>query len=82
MVNKVLAAYIGIDIIFAATGALILGFSVIVKNTCFDPPTDGNEAARDLLYQQFPFSGEPDLGKRDSCRLIAIILTVFYSRDR
>jgi hypothetical protein len=58
MVNKVLAAYIGIDIIFAATGALILGFSVIVKNTCFDAPTDGNEAARDLLYQQFPFSGK------------------------
>ncbi|KAI0395588.1 tetraspanin [Xylariaceae sp. FL0594] len=56
MVNKVLAAYIGVDILFAATGALILGFSVIVKNTCFNPPNDGNEAARDLLYQQFPFS--------------------------
>lgn len=58
MVNKVLGAFVGIDILFAATGALILGFSVIVKNTCFDPPNDGNMAARDLLYQQFPFSGE------------------------
>ncbi|KAI0551375.1 tetraspanin [Xylaria curta] len=56
MVNKVLAAFVGIDVLFAAAGALILGFSVIVKNTCFDPPTDGNMAARDLLYQQFPFS--------------------------
>ncbi|KAI1424574.1 tetraspanin [Xylaria sp. FL1777] len=56
MVNKVLAAFIGIDILFAITGAIIVGFSVIVKNTCFDPPTDGNEAVRDLLYQQFPLS--------------------------
>ncbi len=58
MVNKVLAAFIGIDVIFAVTGALIVGFSVIVQNTCFDPPTGGTEAARDLLYQQFPLSGE------------------------
>ncbi|KAI3320792.1 tetraspanin [Xylariaceae sp. AK1471] len=56
MVNKVLAAFVGIDILFAATGALILGFSIIVQKTCFNPPVDGNEAARDLLYQQFPFS--------------------------
>ncbi|KAJ8132567.1 hypothetical protein O1611_g1060 [Lasiodiplodia mahajangana] len=56
MVNKVLAAFVGIDILFAATGALILGFSVIVQKTCFDAPTEGNMAARDLLYQQFPFS--------------------------
>ncbi|KAJ2981428.1 hypothetical protein NUW58_g6690 [Xylaria curta] len=56
MVNKVLAAFIGVDIFFVATGALILGFSVIVQNTCFDPPTDGDMAARDLLYRQFPFS--------------------------
>lgn len=58
MVNKVLAAFVGIDILFALTGALILGFSIIVQKTCFDDPVDGNEAARDLLYQQFPFSGE------------------------
>ncbi|GAP92765.1 putative tetraspanin [Rosellinia necatrix] len=56
MVNKVLAAFVGIDILFAATGALILGFSVVVRNTCFDAPIDGDMAARDLLYQQFPFS--------------------------
>ncbi|KAI1114685.1 tetraspanin [Nemania sp. NC0429] len=56
MVNKVLATFVGIDILFVATGALILGFSVIVQKTCFDAPTDGHMAARDLLYQQFPFS--------------------------
>jgi hypothetical protein len=59
MVNKVLAAFVAIDILFAATGALILAFSIIVQQTCFDAPLDGNMAARDLLYQQFPFSGEP-----------------------
>ncbi|KAI0426908.1 tetraspanin [Xylaria sp. FL1042] len=56
MVNKVLATFVGIDVLFAITGAIIVGFSVIVRNTCFDPPTSGNEAARDLLYQQFPLS--------------------------
>ncbi|KAI1362481.1 tetraspanin [Xylaria arbuscula] len=56
MVNKVLAAFIGVDLIFAITGAILVGFSVIVKNTCFDPPTSGHEAARDLLYQQFPLT--------------------------
>jgi hypothetical protein len=65
MVNKVLAAFVGIDILFAATGALILGFSVIVQKTCFDAPTEGNMAARDLLYQQFPFSGEQEQSKLD-----------------
>ncbi|KAI0522267.1 tetraspanin [Xylaria bambusicola] len=56
MVNKVLAAFIGVDIVFAITGAIIVGFSVIVRNTCFDPPIDGHEAARDLLYRQFPLT--------------------------
>ncbi|KAI1261542.1 tetraspanin [Xylariaceae sp. FL1019] len=56
MVNKVHGAFIGIDVLFAATGALILGFSIIVKSTCFNPPNNGNDAARDLLYQQFPFT--------------------------
>ncbi|KAI0802465.1 tetraspanin [Xylaria sp. FL0064] len=56
MVNRVLATFVGIDILFAITGAIIVGFSVIVRNTCFNPPTNGNEAARDLLYQQFPLS--------------------------
>jgi hypothetical protein len=68
MVNKVLAAFVGVDILFAATGALILGFSIIVQKTCFNPPVDGNEAARDLLYQQFPFSGEKSTQRKQDRR--------------
>ncbi|KAL7621301.1 hypothetical protein AAE478_008621 [Parahypoxylon ruwenzoriense] len=56
MVNKVLVAFIAADGLFVSMGAIMLGFSVIVQQTCFDTPTDGNEAARDLLYQRFPFT--------------------------
>ncbi|KAI5921890.1 hypothetical protein F4810DRAFT_702088 [Camillea tinctor] len=56
MVNKVLAAFIAVDGLFVSMGAIMLGFSVIVQQTCFDTPTEGMEAARDLLYQRFPFS--------------------------
>ncbi|KAI1339300.1 hypothetical protein F5Y15DRAFT_416170 [Xylariaceae sp. FL0016] len=56
MVNKILAAFVVADGLFVAMGAIMMGFSIIVQQTCFDPPADGNEAARDLLYQQFPFS--------------------------
>ncbi|KAI2605039.1 uncharacterized protein GGS25DRAFT_503260 [Hypoxylon fragiforme] len=56
MVNKVLAAFMVTDGLFVAMGAIMLGFSVIVQQTCFDTPGDGNEAARDLLYQKFPFT--------------------------
>lgn len=58
MVNKVLAAFIAADGLFVAGGAIMLGFSVIVQQTCFDIPTDGTMAARDLLYQKFPFTGK------------------------
>lgn len=57
MVNKVLAAFIAVDGLFAITGAIMLAFSVIVLNTCFNPPNEGVEAARDLLYQRFPLTG-------------------------
>lgn len=57
MVNKVLAAFVAIDGLFAVMGAILMGFSVIVLNTCFNPPTEGVEAARDLLYQRFPLTG-------------------------
>ncbi|KAI1815383.1 tetraspanin [Poronia punctata] len=61
MVNKTLAAYIGLDFLFLATGAIILGFSIVVRNSCFDDELsgendDGVEVARDLLYREFPFS--------------------------
>jgi hypothetical protein len=54
MVNKVLAAFVAIDFLYAITGAIVTGFSVIVLNTCFNVPTEGEEAARDLLYRRFP----------------------------
>ncbi|CAJ2503816.1 Uu.00g112100.m01.CDS01 [Anthostomella pinea] len=56
MVNKVLAAFMAVDGLFVAMGAVMLGFSVIVRQTCFDAPTNGNDAARDLLYREFPFT--------------------------
>lgn len=58
MVNKVLASFVVMDGMFVSMGAIMLGFSIIVQQTCFDTPTEGNEAARDLLYQKFPFTGE------------------------
>ncbi|KAI1457278.1 hypothetical protein F4805DRAFT_457842 [Annulohypoxylon moriforme] len=56
MVNKVLAAFVVTDGLFVSMGAIMLGFSIIVQQTCFNTPNDGNEAARNLLYQRFPFT--------------------------
>lgn len=56
MVNKVLAAFVVADGVFVAMGALMLGFCIIVQQTCFEIPTEGEQAARDLLYQLFPFN--------------------------
>lgn len=58
MVNKILAAFVAADGLFAVTGALMLGFAIIVQQTCFDPPSEGENAARDLLYRDFPFTGK------------------------
>lgn len=57
MANKVLMAYVAADILFVAMGAVMLGFSIIVKNSMFDTPTTGGQAARNILYQQFPLTG-------------------------
>ncbi|KAI0019121.1 tetraspanin [Xylariomycetidae sp. FL0641] len=54
--SKVLTAFVATDGLFAAMGAVVLGFSIVVKNTCFDPADTGNETARDLLYQLFPLT--------------------------
>ena len=58
MVNKVLASFLVADGLFVSMGAIMLGFCVIVRQTCFDEPTEGREAARDLLYRSFPFNGK------------------------
>lgn len=57
MVNKVLAAYVATDFAFAATGAVMVGFCVIVQNIMFEVPTEGAQAVRNLLYQEFPLTG-------------------------
>ena len=67
MVNKVLASFMVADGLFVSMGAIMLGFCVIVRQTCFEEPTEGREAARDLLYRSFPFNGK-----------IANITTVFF----
>ncbi|KAH8907895.1 hypothetical protein BR93DRAFT_572835 [Coniochaeta sp. PMI_546] len=56
MRDKVLLSYIVVDGIFVATGAIMLGFCVIIQNLMFETPTTGDQAARDLLYQQFPLT--------------------------
>ncbi|CAN8100606.1 unnamed protein product [Discula destructiva] len=56
MVNKVLGAYVVADFLFALTGAIMLGFCVIVQNQMFQVPTEGAQAVQNLLYQMFPLT--------------------------
>jgi hypothetical protein len=64
MVNKVLGAYVAADFLFVATGAILVGFSVIVQNFMFETPTEGGQAVRNLLYQEFPLTGMPFFPRR------------------
>ncbi|KAK4117467.1 hypothetical protein N656DRAFT_764681 [Canariomyces notabilis] len=54
MVNKVQLVYMIIDGLFLLMGIFILTFSVVVGNIRNEVPTDGRQAARNLLYQRFP----------------------------
>ncbi|KAK3330997.1 hypothetical protein B0H66DRAFT_84651 [Apodospora peruviana] len=54
--NKVLLSYVAIDGLFLLMGVFMLAFSVIVQNIQFEVPTDGKQAARNLLYQRFPLT--------------------------
>ncbi|KAK0733632.1 hypothetical protein B0T26DRAFT_30494 [Lasiosphaeria miniovina] len=56
MVNKVLLTYAVFDFIFVAMGIVIIVFSTTVQKFQFEVPTDGKQAARNLLYQRFPFT--------------------------
>jgi hypothetical protein len=56
MANKILLAFIIADALFLITGAIELGFSLVVQNSMFESPTDGPQAARNLLYQRFPLT--------------------------
>lgn len=57
MANKVLGAYVVADLLFVITGAILVGFCVIVQNQMFQVPTEGAMAVEDLLYQMFPLTG-------------------------
>jgi hypothetical protein len=57
MANKVLLAYVVADGLFVVMGAIMLGFSVVVQNFMFEEPIEGEQAARNLLYQRFPLTG-------------------------
>jgi len=73
MVNKILASFVLADFLFAVGGAIMLGFAVIVQQTCFNAPTEGVEAARNLLYREFPFNGRwrgySEMEETKSCQL-------------
>ena len=56
--SKVLLAYVVADGLFLLMGVFMIVFSVIVQNIQFEIPTEGHQAARNLLYQRFPLTGE------------------------
>ncbi|KLU83207.1 tetraspanin [Magnaporthiopsis poae ATCC 64411] len=56
MANKILLSYVAADFLFVLMGAFMLGFSVVVQNVRDETPTEGEQAARNLLYQGFPLT--------------------------
>ncbi|KAM3442876.1 hypothetical protein NHJ13734_002114 [Beauveria thailandica] len=54
MPDKVLLATLGINVLFLATGALELGFCLVVRGLLDKEPNDGRDAVRHLLHRQFP----------------------------
>ncbi|PHH88844.1 hypothetical protein CDD83_6970 [Cordyceps sp. RAO-2017] len=56
MPNRIFLAALVADVVFLATGCLELGFSLVVRSIMFNSPDDGQEAVRNLLYQDFPLT--------------------------
>ncbi|KAL7920833.1 hypothetical protein ACQKWADRAFT_297455 [Trichoderma austrokoningii] len=54
MPDKVFVATVIADLLFLASGAMELGFSIAAMNLKDKTPTDGHDATRHLLYQRFP----------------------------
>lgn len=54
MPDKVFVATVVADVLFLASGAMELGFSIAAMNLKDQTPTDGRDATRHLLYQRFP----------------------------
>jgi hypothetical protein len=57
MANKIQLVYLITDGLFLLMGVFILAFSIIVNNIKDEVPTNGRQAARNLLYQGFPLTG-------------------------
>ena len=56
MANKIQLAYLVADGLFLLMGVFILAFSVIVNSIKDEIPSNGRQAARNLLYQGFPLT--------------------------
>jgi hypothetical protein len=56
MANKIQITYLVADGLFLLMGVFIIGFSVIVNNIRDEDPSNGRQAARNLLYQGFPLT--------------------------
>lgn len=59
MANKIQVAYLVANGLFLLMGVFILAFSIIVTNIRGEDPSNGRQAARNLLYQGFPLTGKP-----------------------
>lgn len=56
MANKILMVYAAADALFLIMGIILLGFSIVVQNTMTEGFTDGEQAARNLMYRKFPLN--------------------------
>ncbi|EGS22810.1 uncharacterized protein CTHT_0012850 [Thermochaetoides thermophila DSM 1495] len=56
MASKVQMVYVISDALFLLMGIFILIFCVVVNNIKDNAPSNGREAARNLMYQQFPLT--------------------------
>jgi hypothetical protein len=56
MANKIFLSTILADVLFLASGILVLVFSLVVRSTMDKLPSDGEEATRNLLHQRFPLT--------------------------
>ncbi|KAL7951923.1 hypothetical protein V8C42DRAFT_305643 [Trichoderma barbatum] len=56
MPDKVFLATLVANVLFLATGAMELGFSIAAINVKNKAPVDGHDATRHLIYQNFPLT--------------------------
>ncbi|KIH91277.1 hypothetical protein SPBR_02027 [Sporothrix brasiliensis 5110] len=58
MANKILVTYVVADVLFVIMGAIMLAFSIIVKNklSANAQPADGTDVVINLLYAKFPLT--------------------------